>query len=171
MKDIDDMLREVLEVKEDFKKLLGKILEVNIVEIDIKPKEHFDTITEYEFSLSKINLTCENNEKIEVYLKMIKGGKIKESIFCFWSLLYEEYNKKEEIFKENNRKVKIKQKKVDNEGSNIILTFDQSIDYCAEINLVELKNFVLLDKRFERLVKNLEIKSEDILFIGRKNVI
>lgn len=105
----------------------------------------------------------------EIYLKMIKGGKIKESIFCYWSLLYEEYlNINKDKIYEIPKKVGITQKTANKNNSVIILKLDPSLDYCAEINLVEIKKFVIENKMLERWVENLDIKSEDILFIGIK---
>ena len=80
--------------KNDLINLLTKILKISITNIDFIKTEEFDTIDEYEFSIVLTKVTYENGKKEEIYLKMIKGGKIKESIFCFWSLLYEEYLKK-----------------------------------------------------------------------------
>lgn len=170
MKNIDDMYKYMLHNNESTIKLFEKILEIKIQTVKYIGSEHFNTITEYDFSLFKFEVMYDNDKKMEIYLKMIRGGKIKESIFCFWSLLYEEYLKDNNLLKEN-KKVIIKQKRTNENDSKIILTFDQSLDYCAEINLVELKKFAMSDKNLERLVNDLEIKSEDILFIGRKNKI
>lgn len=162
------LFQKMLSTNENFLKLFEKILGKKIDYIDFIGTELFDTITEYDFSLHKFNVLYDKDKKIEIYLKMIKGGKIKESIFCFWSLLYEEYLKENKDLYEN-KKVLIKQKKVNECDSNILLTFDQSLDYCAEINLIELKKFALDDKNIERWLDELEVKNEDILFIGRKN--
>ena len=164
-----ESLERKLYTNEKIVKLFEKILGIKIKQIDFVKTEFFDTITEYNFSLYKFDVTDEEEKNIEIYLKMIKGGKIKESIFCFWSLLYEEYLKENKNLYEN-KKVLIKQKKINDSDSNILLTFDQSLDYCAEINLIELKKFVIDDKNLERWLEKLGIKSEDILFIGRKNL-
>ena len=44
----------------------------------------FNSIMEYGFSLIKIRTVLESGKKKELYIKMIKGGKVKESIFCYW---------------------------------------------------------------------------------------
>ena len=40
-------------------------------------------MSEYEFELIKVNAILETDEEVEMYLKMIKNNKIKESIFCY----------------------------------------------------------------------------------------
>ena len=163
------MLKEFLKNKEDGIYLLKNILKLPITDIDFIGIEHFETIEEYKFSLLKIKLIYSSDEKREIYLKIIKGGKIKESIFCFWSFLYEEYLKNNI---ENNvdilEKTFITQTSSENYYSKLMLTLNKKINYCAEIYLIELKRFAINDCKIERLVKKLEIKSEDILFIGNK---
>ncbi len=167
MKNIESMFKNMLWNSKNTIKLFEKILEVEIQEINFIGSEHFNTITEYDFSLFKFSILYNKDKNMEIYLKMIRAGKIKESIFCFWSLLYEEYLKDNKSFQEN-KKVIIKQNKTNESDSSILLTLEQSLDYYAEINLIELKKFALSDKSLERWVEDLEIKSEDILFIGRK---
>ena len=149
-------------------RLLQRVLEIKINNLEFIGRAYFDSITEYDFSLLKFNMIYDEEKNVEIYLKMIRGGKIKESIFCFWSLIYEEYLKGNNDI-QINKKVIIKQKKANENNSNLILKFDQSLDYCAEINLIELKKFANNNKRLERWLEEKEIKSEDILFIGRKN--
>jgi len=167
LKNIESMFKNMLWNSKNTIKLFEKILEVEIQEINFIGSEHFNTITEYDFSLFKFSILYNKDKNMEIYLKMIRAGKIKESIFCFWSLLYEEYLKDNKSFQEN-KKVIIKQNKTNESDSSILLTLEQSLDYYAEINLIELKKFALSDKSLERWVEDLEIKSEDILFIGRK---
>ena len=166
------LLEEIRNDKEKIIELLEKVLDIKIQDIEFAGIEHFYGISEYKFSLFKINLIFNKDDKEEIYLKMIKGGKIKESIFCYWSLLYEEYLKdnKGKIDK-TQRNAIITQRTANKNNSSIILKLDQSLDYCAEINLVELKKFAIENNKLERWVEDLDIKSEDILFIGIKKVL
>ena len=165
----NQVLKELLKNKEEGIYLLKNILKLPITDIEFIGIEHFETIEEYKFSLLKIKLKYNSNEKREIYLKFIKGGKIKESIFCFWSFLYEDYLKNNI---ENDvgvlEKTFITQTNSDDYCSKIVLTLSKKINYCAEIDLIELKKFATENCKIERWVKNLEIKSEDILFIGIK---
>ena len=52
--------------------------------------------------------------------------------------------------------------------SSLLLTIDLKLNYCAEIELVELKNYLKKEKKGERWVEELEIKDNDILFIAKK---
>lgn len=165
----NEMFEELKESKQILIELLKKILKLQIKDIEFEGIQRFDTITEYEFSLFKINIIYSNQEKKDIYLKMIKGGKIKESIFCYWSLLYEEYLKENKDNAENVVQKSIITQTTNNEtNSSLILTLNQKLNYCAEINLVELRNFVNNEKEYERWLDKLEIKDDDILFIGKK---
>lgn len=150
--------------KENMKKLLEKIFKKEIIEINIEGIEHFESIIEYNFSLTKVNITYKNNQKDELYLRIIKGGKIKESIFCYWSYLYEDYLKNKKAENENTiQKAIITQIESPRNISSLLLTIDSKLNYCAEISLVELKKY--FEK--ERWVGGLEINN-NILFIAKK---
>ena len=150
--------------KENIKKLLEKIFKKEIIEINIEGIEHFESIIEYNFSLTKVNITYKNNQKDELFLRIIKGGKIKESIFCYWSYLYEDYLKNKKSENENTiQKAIITQIESPRNISSLLLTIDSKLNYCAEISLVELKKY--FEK--ERWVEGLEINNS-ILFIAKK---
>ena len=150
--------------KENIKKLLEKIFKKEIIEINIEGIEHFESIIEYNFSLTKVNITYKNNQEDELFLRIIKGGKIKESIFCYWSYLYEDYLKNKKSENENTiQKAIITQIESPRNISSLLLTIDSKLNYCAEISLVELKKY--FEK--ERWVEGLEINNS-ILFIAKK---
>lgn len=154
--------------KDNIKPLLEEFLNREIVEIDIEGIEHFESIIEYDFSLLKANVLYKNNNREEIYLRLIKGGKIKESIFCFWSILYEEYLQSEKRDLENAiQKAIITQIMSKENISSLLLTIDSKLNYCAEVSLVELKKYLEKNKK-ERWLGSLEIKENDILFIGKK---
>ncbi len=169
-----EMLEGLKEGKEIIEKLLEQVLNIQIKSIEFAGTEHFDTITEYDFSLFKIKLLCQDDKQKEVYLKMIKGGKIKESIFCYWSLLYEEYlkNNKETIESMPSKAI-ITQTTSNESTSSIVLTLNPKLNYYAEINFIELQKFAknINNTKLERWLNNLEISSDDILFVGRKKIL
>ena len=150
--------------KDIIKKLLEKIFKIEITNIQIEGTQHFESIIEYDFSLIKAKVIY-NNNKDEFFLRIIKGGKIKESIFCYWSFLYEEYIKNKGKEYENTiQKAIITQIESEENISSLLLTIDSRLNYCAEINLVELKKYI----EKERWSKTLEMNDKDILFIARK---
>ena len=154
---------------ENTKYLLEKIFKKEIINIEIEGVEHFESIIEYDFSLIKANVVYNNNKEDEIYLRIIKGGKIKESIFCYWSFLYEDYIKSKEERNENTiQKAIITQIASEENISSLLLTIDSKLKYCAEINLVELKKYFENKEDRERWVDSLEIKDNDILFIAKK---
>ena len=149
--------------------LLQEILKHSITDIEFEDIKEFNSITEYNFSILKVNILYKDGRKEQIYLKMIKGGKIKESIFCYWSLLYEEflYNNKNKD-KDIVQKAIITQVTSDKSSSCILLTLNAKLNYCAEINLIELKKYFEKNIDYERWLEALEIKDDDILFIGKK---
>ena len=111
--------------KEKIKLLLEKIFKKEIIDINIEGLAHFESIIEYDFSLIKANVIYKNQEKDEFYLRLIKGGKIKESIFCYWSFLYEEYIKNKKIESDNTiQKAIITQIASEKNISSLLLTID-----------------------------------------------
>ena len=155
--------------KKQIIQLLQDVFKHSIVDIKFEDIKNFDTITEYDFSVTKIKVFYKDGIKEEIYLKMIKGGKIKETIFCYWSLLYEEFLKSEK--RKNNdiaKKAIITQVTSDKSSSCIVLTLNAELNYCAEINLIELNEFCKKYSFYEGWVKSLGVKDEDILFIGKK---
>lgn len=70
--------------------LLRKILHLQIEKIKVEKKLQLKNITEYEFEVIKTKIKLEDGKEFEMYLKPIKNSRIKESIFCYWCLIYEE---------------------------------------------------------------------------------
>ena len=132
----------------------------------------FDTIIEYDFSLIELKITLKNKEQNTVYLRMIKGGKIKETIFCYWSLLYEEYLNNNKLYEKEltPEKVIINEKSIEESKKNITLIINKEFNYNTEIALVELKKFLIeKSKENEDLNKLLRynLNDNDILFLGK----
>ena len=155
--------------KDNIKQLLEKLFKKEITDIKIEGTQHFESIIEYEFSLIKANISYLDNQKDELLLRIIKGGKIKESIFCYWSFLYEEYIKNKGKENESTiQKAIITQTESEENVSSLLLTIDSKLNYCAEINLVELKKYFKREFQKERWSTNLEMNDNDILFIAKK---
>ena len=69
------------EDRTQLKEIFKKVLNLKIKEIAYDKKLKLDNISEYEFELVKVKATLYTNETVEMYLKMVKNTKIKESIF------------------------------------------------------------------------------------------
>ena len=124
-------------------------------------------------------MTLSTEEEIEMYLKMVKRSKIKESIFCYWCTIYEEEllkaREKEKIEPIINKVLisELNKKKfhtdvfleIENNSTKILETgteimFFEIIDY---IN--EYKNEI---NKYGNLLKYFDDKNEEVLLIGIK---
>ena len=85
-------LKNLIESEDNkiLKQIFNDILKLNIKEIRYNKNIQLSNISEYEFELVKVNAILESGEDVEMYLKMIKNTRIKESIFCYWCSIYEE---------------------------------------------------------------------------------
>ena len=70
------------EDKKIMQDIIGNILSFEIKEIKYDKNMQLSNISEYEFELVKVKAILQSDEEMEMYLKMIKNSKIKESIFC-----------------------------------------------------------------------------------------
>lgn len=170
---LEKMLESLKNNKKLIQELLEKIMNKSIADIKFLGIENFDSIIEYKFSLFKMIVTYKDSRQEQIYVKTIKAGKIKESIFCYWSFIYEEYYKKNKEKSNNNmhKKTIISQNTIDESDINITLKSENVLDYSAEISLIELYNFAeknMKSVNTERWLEELEIEDDEILFIGKK---
>jgi len=70
--------------------ILREVLNIDIQEIFFDKQIGLNGISEYRFEVLKGKAILEDKKEIEIYLKPIKNSRIKESIFCYWCLVYEE---------------------------------------------------------------------------------
>ena len=80
--------------------ILKEILHIQIDKIEIEKQLKLKNISEYEFEVIKTKAKLNDGNELEIYFKPIKNSRIKESIFCYWCLIYEEelFDKKIKIF-------------------------------------------------------------------------
>lgn len=92
-----DMLKNILIEEKNapmINDLVSKVLGLKAKEVLFQEIQKFDTISEYEFSMVKAVCDLEMEDKVDIYFKVIKKDKIKESLFCYWCLLYEDQLRK-----------------------------------------------------------------------------
>lgn len=154
-------------------------MHLDIQEIEYDKNIQLSNITEYEFELVKIKAKLENKEEIEIYLKMIKNTKIKESIFCYWCTIYEEelLNSKDieniDVFL---NKVTISELNKKKYQKRIFLTIENNqttiLETGSEVNFIEIIDYINDTKneknQFEKLYKYFEKESDDVLLVGIK---
>lgn len=138
-------------------------------------------ISEYEFELIKVKAKLENNEEIEMYLKMIKSNKIKESIFCYWCAVYEEELIKSKELQEADtiiNKVSISELNQTRYQKSIFLTIENNrtsiLTTGTEVNFVDIIKYVDDNQneknQFNELYKYIDKESDDVLLVGIKKV-
>jgi len=143
-----------------------KLLNINLIDFTYKGIKNLREISEYDFSLLEIK---GKTEKInfEIYLKNIRGGEIKKSVFCCASLLKNEYDKIVKKNKEEKALNKILIKEDNNEKYQKIIYFNskEEKDYIFEINLVNIKKFLEHAKPKFMKNKSKRLDEKDILLI------
>jgi len=166
-KNLELMLKNT-DKKKEILSLLEALLNKKIKDYNYVSIEKFNSIIEYDFSLAKLNILFASGEQKRIYLRMIRGGMIKESIFCYWLLLYEEYSN----FNRNKmpHKVSITEKLIQENKKNIVLTINKDLNYCTEIYLIEIKKMLeertKEDNKFKSLYDYFNNNDKDILFLG-----
>ena len=164
------------EDKEVLKKVLNQELDLGIKEIKYDKNLQLSNAAEYEFELVKCKIILDENKEVEMYLKMIKNNKIKESIFCYWCTIYEE-----ELFKTNDvesviNKVLITELDKTKYKETIFLTIEnnktQILETGTEVNFIEISKYIEEMKNeqnhFEKLDKYFEKDDNYVLMIGIK---
>ena len=174
-------LKQLVESEDNkiLKQIFNDILKLNIKEIKYNKNIQLSNISEYEFELVKVNAILESGEDVEMYLKMIKNTRIKESIFCYWCSIYEEELMKA---KEKNNidilinKVLISELDKTKYQKRIFLTIEENktqiLETGTEVNFIEIVDYINDQKneknQFEKLYEYFEKQSEDVLLVGIK---
>ena len=174
-------LKQLVESEENkiLKQIFNDILKLNIKEIKYNKNIQLSNISEYEFELVKVNAILESGEDVEMYLKMIKNTRIKESIFCYWCSIYEE-----ELMKAKEadnidvliNKVLISELDKTKYQKRIFLTIEENktqiLETGTEVNFIEIVDYINEQKneknQFEKLYEYFEEQSEDVLLVGIK---
>lgn len=164
------------EDKEIIKEILDDILHLEIKEIEYDKNIQLSNISEYEFELVKIKAILESNEEVEMYLKMIKNSKIKESIFCYWCTIYEEELFKTKEIENMVNKVLISELDKTKYKSKVFLTIEnnktQILETGTEVNFIKISSYIEEMKnernKFEKLYKYFEQSDDYVLLVGIK---
>lgn len=161
------------------KEILNNVLDLKLKEIKYDHNLQLSNISEYEFELVKVKAILETNEEVEMYLKMVKNTRVKESIFCYWCSIYEEeLIKVKEIEDENLiiNKVLISELDKTKYQKRIFLTIEDNktpiLETGAEVNFIEIIDYIK-DKRneenqYEKLYEYFDETRDDVLLVGIK---
>lgn len=167
--------------------LLKELTKLTITDFQFESLKNMGDLSGYDFSIIKLtvfleNVNSEDNKetKTDVYIKMIRKDKIKESIFCYWSLLYEEKFKdyEESEFTSVVSKVRITETESEKYKHSVLLEIKENkwgiLEYGSNIHLVKLAQY-LNDKTITKpelltkWKKYIEEDNQDVLFIGIVN--
>ncbi len=150
---------------------------MKIKEIKYDKNIELPSISEYEFELIKVKVVMETNEEVEMYLKLIKNKRVKESIFCYWCTIYEEelLAKKKEIECIVN-KVAISDLTKNKYQRRVFLTIEdnntQILETGTEVNFIEIADYINENKnennQLEKLYKYFDRGDDDVLLVGIK---
>lgn len=167
------------EDKAILKQILNNILKLDIKDIKYDKNLKLDNISEYEFELVKVKAILGSDEEVEMYLKMIKNTRIKESIFCYWCSIYEEEMMKAKELDNINmiiNKVLISELDKTKYQKRIFLTIEnnrtQILETGTEVNFIEINDYINEEKnqnnQYEKLYEYFDKESEDVLLVGIK---
>lgn len=166
--------------------LLKNLTKLNIVDFQFENLKNMGDLSGYKFSVIKLKAFTENenlkNDKAQtdLYIKMIRKDKIKESIFCYWSLLYDEKfkNYEESEFTSVIKKVKITETESEEYKHSVLLEIKENkwgiLEYGSTIHLVKLAKYINDDKIEKSELVNdwknyIDKENQDVLFIGVVN--
>lgn len=174
-------LKALMECDENhiIKQVLNNVLHLNIKEIKYDKNLKLSNISEYEFELIKVKAMLEADEEIEIYLKIIKNSRIKESIFCYWCTIYEEELMKAKELDNMDviiNKVAISELKKSRYQESIFLTIENNrtpiLETGTEVSFIEIRDYIEdhreKNTELEKLYKYFEKESNDVLLVGIK---
>lgn len=163
------------EDKQILTNVLNNVVQLGIKKIDYDKNIQLTNVSEYEFELVKCRAILEDEKEVEIYLKMIKNCKIKESIFCYWCTICEE-----DLIKYNGNisiinKVLITELERTKYRRRIFLTIENNksgiLETGSEVNFIELSNYIqdmkVQDENLEKLSKYVD-DDDYVLLVGIK---
>ena len=157
--------------------LVTKVLELNVNDVQFDSIKKFTNISEYKFSMVKAKCDLCLEEKIDIYFKFVKKDKIKETIFCYWCLLYEEalkQNKQEHAMASIINKVIISEIGIERYKNSVFLEIKDNnehiLEHGTEIHFMDFIKYIQKNKSSEnqlgQWLKYIEPNNDDIFMIG-----
>lgn len=167
------------ENNDKLKKILNAVLDLRLKEIKYDKNIQLSNISEYEFELIKVKAILETDEEVEMYLKMIKNTRIKESIFCYWCSIYEEELMKAKELENVDifiNKVLISELDKTKYQQRIFLSIEDNktsiLETGTEVNFIEIIDYIKEKQNeknsYEKLYEYLDKQSDDVLLVGIK---
>ena len=157
---------------------LNEIIKIDLKDITFNKIEKFQSIVEYDFYLTEFIGITKNNLKQEIFMKQIKKGKIKETLFCICDLFYEKYLRKDNYLIKNSKKpMKISiietEEKSDKASKVYVNVFEKNTNKeKANMEIYFIKISEVAEQYKNRLKgwkKYIDLNQSGILVIGIKN--
>jgi len=156
--------------------LLKNVTKLEIIDFEFEDLKNMGDSSGYDFAIIKLKVLTTNQEA-KVYIKMIRKDKIKESIFCYWSLLYDEMfkNFEESEFTSVINKVRITETENEKYKHSVLLEIKENkwgiLECGSTIHLVKFQkylndNTIKKSNSINEWKKYIEDDSQDVLFIG-----
>lgn len=174
-------LKKLIESEDNviLKEILNDVLDLGLKEIKYNQNIQLSNISEYEFELVKVKSILETDEEVEMYLKMIKNTRIKESIFCYWCSIYEEELMRVKELEDEDiiiNKVLISELDKTKYQKRIFLTIEDNktpiLETGTEVNFIEIIDYIKEQKNeknlYEKLYEYFDMQSDDVLLVGIK---
>lgn len=161
------------------KEVLNNVLDLGLKEIEYDQNLQLSNISEYEFELIKVKAILETDEEVEMYLKMVKNTRVKESIFCYWCSIYEEELMKAKELEDEDmiiNKVLISELDKTKYQKRIFLTIEDNktpiLETGTEVNFIEIIDYIKDKKKeenqYEKLYEYFDETRDDVLLVGIK---
>ena len=155
--------------------LLKKVAKLDIEDFVFKRLKTMENIEEYKFSIIILKVILRDGTSRDVYMKLVRKNRIKESIFCYWCLLYDEKFKgnQEKQYTTITNSVKIIERESEACKNTVSLNVEENqwgvLKYGSDIHLVKFQKFLEQEKEndvISRWKNYLLDDSQDVLFVG-----
>ena len=173
--------------------LLKDLTKLKIKDFEFEDLKNMENSSGYDFPIIKrkviieeveqkksevpANLPSKKSHETDIYIKIIRKDRIKDSIFCYWSLLYDENFKdyEESEFTSVIGKVRITETESKDYKHSVLLEIKENkwgvLEQGSTIHLVKFSKYlnditVKKSKLTNEWKKYLEEGNQDVLFIG-----
>lgn len=175
-----DMLKNILEDEKNapmINDLISNVLGLKVKDTKFDSIKKFETVSEYKFSLVKAICNLEMEDNVEIYLKVIKKDRIKESLFCYWCLLYEEKFQESEYALNMStiiNNVMITEVGMERYKNSVFLEIKDNhldiLEHGTEVHFIDFIKYIekhkTKDNNLAEWLKYIDKDSEDILMMG-----
>lgn len=132
--------------EEIIKYILKKCINLNAKKIRYVGDVEDKALTEYEFKLNKFEVITSQNTLIDIYIRTVDPGKIKESIYCYWNIIYEQEKTKFKKDRALSKNIYIRELNIEKYKKEISLEIDNNekniLKNGSQICFIEIENYL-----------------------------